>query len=208
MVETEWEPPRRTSCPATYFLSWTAGSAAGLRTMIGEAGFGADEVYRRVECLIGVHRRGVKQKCVGSRLERGHRSLAVARISFLHVLQDGCIYYRDAAFLQLFQAPLGSCFNRSGDKKFGVGVGADDRAGIAAIKDGAARTAGRVSSEIALECQQRFTHRWDDSDLGGRGGDFIGAERRVRQHAGRGFRVQGVGGFGGLTRVGWVAARS
>ena len=67
----------------------------------------------------------------------------VARISLPHVLQDGCIYNRDAAFPQLFLAPFGPCFDRCGDEQLGVGIGADDRADIAAVEDGAARVAGR-----------------------------------------------------------------
>src|SRR5579859_1553058 len=59
-------------------------SGSGARGRAAQSGF--DRRQRRRKCLIGIERRSIKQKRVGSRLERRHRSLTVTRVSLLQVL--------------------------------------------------------------------------------------------------------------------------
>jgi hypothetical protein len=109
------------------------------------------------ESLVGIKRRGIKQKSVVSRLERGYRSLAIARISLLQVLKDGLVYSRLTPPLQLFDAAAGALLNRSDDIKLNLCVRADHSSDIAPVQYCSRRrtvSSHRRPGEIALKLKQ------------------------------------------------------
>src|SRR5262249_35514624 len=89
---------------------WCGGPRpAGART--------GDKVGGRFEHLIGVEGRRIDRHSVGCGGERSNLTQAVARVAFLHVLQDVVVYSRRTALPQLFEASRGACFHTGGDEQ-------------------------------------------------------------------------------------------
>jgi hypothetical protein len=81
------------------------GAAAGKRTR--------DYVGGPFECLIGVEPGGVDDDRIRRRRQRSDPTRPVARVPFLHVLQDILVYSCRAALPQLPEAALGARLGRS-----------------------------------------------------------------------------------------------
>src|SRR5580658_6386149 len=212
---------KRTRRPPT-----SAGAAVNARILPGENGSSplagrfagelpADEVERRGEGGIGIERGRVENESIIGRHQRRRPTLAVARVTVFHVLQDEAVYSLGAAFLQLLEAPPRTGFEAGSDEELGVGVRADDRADVAAVEHGALRAARRMLREAALESEERLAHSGDGGDHGGGAGDPLLAQPGVGEVGGTnalrgGLRDLGVAriaaGFEGVKRGGAIKA--
>ena len=168
-----------------------------------------DNLGGPLEHLIGVERRRVNHFGVGGCRERCDPTQAVARVAFLHVLQDIAVYRRGAALPQLPHPPFGPRLGAGGDEQLHGRVGAYDRADISAVEYRAighrarAASAGgrRVGREIALEREQRRADLRDRGDDRGGAGDVLGEQPLVGEEGGidaprRGERRLGIGRVG------------
>ena len=90
-------------------------SRTSRRPMGGERA--RDNVGGLLEHLIGVEPGRIDGHGVGSRRERRDPTPAVARVAFLHVLQDIAVYSRRAALPQLLDPPLGARLRAGGDEQ-------------------------------------------------------------------------------------------
>ena len=89
----------------------------------------------------------------------------VALIALPDVLQNRLKAYLSAACLQFSPAAQSPHFRRSGHKKFHVGIGANDRADIAAVKHGAGLLLGKASLKLK-ERGAHFRNAGDDRSRG------------------------------------------
>lgn len=93
----------------------------------------------------GVHIqvRGVQLKSIGCRDERRSLAPLIPSIPFPHILQNAASYTLYASVPQLLKAPLGARFQAGGYEDLDVGMGANNRADIAAVHDDAGLALGR-----------------------------------------------------------------
>src|SRR5258707_1153696 len=95
---------------------------------------------------------------------------AVARVAFLHVLQDIAVYNGRPALPQLPGAPLGASLAACRDEQLDRRLGADGGADVAAVEHRAARSGSpggcrRMRRELALpveQCRADRRNRRDD----------------------------------------------
>src|SRR5205807_3862675 len=102
------------------------------------------------EHLIGVEPGRIYRNGIGGCREGSDPTPAVARVAFLHVLQDIAVYNRRPALPQLPEAPLGPRLGARRDKKLDRRVGADGGADIAAVENRAAKRSRRMGRKVPL----------------------------------------------------------
>src|SRR5260370_35645865 len=102
-----------------------------------------DNVGSLLEHLVGVEPCRIDRNGIGRCRKRSDPTQAVARVAFLHVLQDILVYSRRAALPQLFDPALGARRRAGRDKQLHRGIGADHRADAAAIDNRASRACRR-----------------------------------------------------------------
>src|SRR5690349_11582743 len=112
----------------------------------------------QLEHPIGVEPGRIYRNGIGGCREGSDPTLAVARVAFLHVLQDIAVYNRRPALPQLPQPPLGPGFRACCDKKLNACLGADGGSDIAAVEDGTAVGRRRMSRELTLPVEKRRAH--------------------------------------------------
>jgi len=112
-----------------------------------------DNVGGLLQHLIGVEAGRVDNHGVGGRGERGDPTHAVARVAFLHVLQDIAVYSRGAAPPQLLHPPRRARLRTCGNEQLHRSVGADGGADVAAVEHDAAGGWRRMGGEVALQLQ-------------------------------------------------------
>src|SRR5580700_7532716 len=96
-----------------------------------------DNIGSLFQDLVGIEPGRIQDNRIGCRGERGNPTLAVARVAFIHVLQDIAVYNRRAALPQLPEPAFGARLRARGDKELQIGVGTDGGADIAAVEHGA-----------------------------------------------------------------------
>src|SRR5207237_7757143 len=112
-----------------------------------------------LERPVGVGPGRVKRSGIGGGRDGSDTTLAVARVAFLHVLQDIAVYNRRPALPQLPQPPFGPRLRACRDKKLNGCPGADGGADVAAVEDGATRSVSfwgrrRMGRKIPLPFEQ------------------------------------------------------
>src|SRR5436305_12159843 len=132
---------------------------------LAEEGLGAvggerarNNLGSQLEHPIGVEPGRIYRNGIGGCREGSDPTLAVARVAFLHVLQDIAVYNRRPALPQLPQPPLGPRPGACRDKKLNACPGADSGADIAAVEDGTAAGRRRMRRELTLAVKQRRAH--------------------------------------------------
>src|SRR5476651_1120517 len=125
-------------------------SAGGDLWPCGSKALALDECQSRGEGRIGIHVAGIERPGIGCGFKRCCRPFAVATVPLRHLGKNARFYSVDPAFPQLLIPPLRAGFRARGDEEFHRGVGADDRADVAAVEH-RPRPSGR---EFLLEFQQ------------------------------------------------------
>src|SRR5215213_5272519 len=111
----------------------TSAALVGHRLTIGGEG-ARDNVGSVLEHLIGIEPGRVESDGVGCCREGSHPTHAVARVAFLHVLQDIAVYSRRAALSQLPEAALGPRLGAGRDEQLDGRLGAYRGADVAAVE--------------------------------------------------------------------------
>jgi hypothetical protein len=142
------------------------------------------------EHLIGVEPGRIYRNGIGGCREGSDPTLAVARVAFLHVLQDIAVYNRRPALPQLPQPPFGPRLGACRDKKLNGCPGADGSTDVAAVEDGATRSASfgghrRMGRKVPLPFEQGSADVRDRGDHRGGLRDLFGQEGGI----GEGSRV-------------------
>ena len=164
---------------------------------LAEEGLGAvggkrarNNLGSQLEHLIGVEPGRIYHNGIGGCREGSDPTLAVARVAFLHVLQDIAVYNRRPALPQLPQPPFGPRLGACRDKKLNGCPGADGGADVAAVEDGATRSVSfwgrrRMGRKIPLPFEQGSADFRDRGDHRGGLCDLFGQEGGI----GEGSRV-------------------
>src|SRR5205085_6937292 len=92
-----------------------------------------------LEYLIGIEPGRIYRNGIGGCREGSDPTPAVARVAFLHVLQDIAVYNRRPALPQLPEAPLGARLGARRHEQLECRVRADGGADIAAVEHRAAK---------------------------------------------------------------------
>src|SRR5712672_1825019 len=128
------------------------GWSAGANAVGGERA--RNNLGGQLEHLIGIERRRIDRNGIGGCREGSDPTPAVARVAFLHVLQDIAVYNRRPALPQLPEAPLGASLGARRDEQLDRRVRADGGADVAAVEDRAPERGRRMGREIALAVEQ------------------------------------------------------
>jgi hypothetical protein len=121
-------------------------SVIRLKSALGGA-FRGDDGEGGGKCRLAVEARGVEYHRIGRRRQRRDGAIAVAVVTLARLLEDAGVV--DVATLgeKLVGAAAGAHFRRGGDEDLHRRIGADHRADVAAVENGAGLAGGEGTLE-------------------------------------------------------------